>query len=83
MDSDANGLEALTAIETRLGRLEKNTDLALPSKKVLCKEYLQIREHLEDVLFFVGALPVVGQRVVKTIRFVMQVADTACSQPLD
>jgi len=80
MDTDANGLEALVAIEARLGRLEERSDLALPSKEDLCKEYLQIREHMEDVLFIVGKIPAVGARIVKTLRFVMQVADAVCSE---
>ncbi len=68
-------------LEDRIGA-SAGTDVdaaALPNLGELCKKYNQIKGTLELALKGIEKIPFVGKKVAKAVRFLMSVADFACS----
>jgi len=70
-------------LETRMGEMDfAGTDgdaAALPNLGELCKKYNQIKGTLELALKGIEKIPFIGKKVAKAVRFLMSVADFACS----
>jgi hypothetical protein len=67
------GLDALNEIE-KIASEPAPEDL-----KGICEKYKKIKPFLEKALIFVAMIPVYGSKIAAAIRFLMGVADTACT----
>lgn len=47
-----------------------------------CQTYLRIRPFLEQLLPWIGRLPLYGRSIAEAIRLLMKLADLACPTPM-
>lgn len=72
MSTDAQALEALTAIERELATTQEKLNVNL------CEQYKKVKSLLDVILPFIERIPVYGPKIGVAVRFLMKLADLAC-----